>query len=133
MKEILDFLKENKFGNLATCEGNIPDTRPMEMVFHSEKGLFFYTSNGEDLAKQLKTNQNVCFCATAADYNYVKVKGAIVFSDEKEDKRKILENSVFAKKVFNDSNMETMLVFFLPNGKAMMHLHGENKVITDEF
>lgn len=133
MKEIIDFLENNKFGNLATCVGNMPDTRPMEMVFHSEKGLFFYTSKGEDLANQLKDNQSVCFCSTDSSYNYVKVKGSVTFSDEEKDKKSILEKSVFAKKIFNDSNLEMMLVFFLPNGKAMMHFHEENKIITGEF
>lgn len=133
MKEVLDFLKINKYGNLATSEENMPDTRPMELVFHSEKGLFFYTSTHEELAKQLRRNQNVCFCATDPEYNYVKIKGSVIFSDEKEDKQRILENSVFAKDAFNESNMENMLVFLIPSGKAMMHFHRGNKLTTHEF
>ncbi len=133
MQKIFEFLNQNKFGNLATCENNKPDTRPFELVFHSDKGMFFYTSSDADLTNQLKTNPNICFCTTDSDYNYVKVKGSVIFSDDSEDKVKILEKSEFAKEVYNDSNIDKMKVFILPHGKCMMHFHIDNKVITGEF
>ena len=133
MKEILDFLSKNRFGNLATCDHTIPDTRPMEAVFHTEEGIFFYTSTQEDLANQLKANQNICFCATDSEYNYVKVKGAVKFSEQVAHKKSIMEKSVFANKVFHESNLETMLVFYLPSETAMMHLHNRNELKTASF
>jgi len=133
MEQIIEFLSQNKYGNLATCVGNQPDTRPMELVFHSDKRMYFYTSIGEDLASQLRDNPNISFTSTDQNYNYVKLRGSVEFSKEKQDKLKILENSTFANRVFNDSNLDSMLVFYLPHGKAMMHIHGENKPITSDF
>ena len=133
MKNIIEFLNQNKFGNLATCTNNTPYTRPFELGFYCDRGMFFYTSCDEDLIKQLKTNPNICFCATDSNYNYVKINGSVVFSDDKSDKTKILEKSTFAKEVYNDSNMDKMQVFFLPHGNCMMHFHNNNKVTTHEF
>jgi uncharacterized pyridoxamine 5'-phosphate oxidase family protein len=105
----------------------------MGEVFHSDKGMYFYTSTGEDLANQLRDNLNICFTSTDQNYDYVKVSGSIEFSNEKQDKLKTLENSLFAHKVFHDSNLDSMVVFYLPHGKSMMHIHGQNKLITSEF
>lgn len=133
MKEIFEFLSSNQFGNLATCTENQPDSRPIECVFTSEKGLFFYTTKGKDLAEQLNQNKNVCFTATDSAYNYVKIKGMISVSNEKEDQLSILENSNFAKQVFNNDNLSSMLVFYLPHGTAMLHYHGNHEPICHEF
>jgi uncharacterized pyridoxamine 5'-phosphate oxidase family protein len=133
MKKINEFLDQNKFGSLATCDNVKPDARPFELSFHSDKGMFFYSAADESITKELKVNPNICFCATDPNYNYVKVSGSVVFSDNKDDKTKILEKSEFAKAVYNESNIDNMNVFFLPHGKCMMHFHNDNKVITDEF
>ncbi|MBP1925283.1 putative pyridoxamine 5'-phosphate oxidase family protein [Sedimentibacter acidaminivorans] len=133
MNKIIEFINQNKFGNLATCSNEKPDTRPFELVFHDDKGMFFYSSAEEELTNQLKQNPNICFCATDSNYNYVKVKGSIEFSENKDDKIKILEKSKFAKNIFSDSNIDKMKVFSLPHGKCMLHMHNDDNVIIEEF
>lgn len=133
MKEIIEFLKENKFGNLATCSNEKPDLRPFELVFYCDRGMFFYVSADTDAASELKANPNICFCATDNNYNYVKVSGRVLFSDNIADKSKILEESKFAKKFFDESNLQKMLVFYLPHGKCKHHFYKDNKIITEEF
>lgn len=133
MNEILEFLAQNKLGSLATCTENQPDNRPMECAFVSGKGLFFYTKKGEDLEDQLSKNKNICFTATDPNYNYIKVRGSVVFSQEAEDELNILTNSSFAKRVFQENNLSSMIVFYLPHGKAMLHSHGKNEPICCEF
>lgn len=133
MKNISEFLDQNKFGNLATCNDDKPDTRPFELSFHCDKGMFFYAAADEKITNELEVNPNICFCATDPNYNYVKVNGSVIFSDNEDDKAKILEKSEFAKTVYNDSNIDKMKVFFLPHGKCMMHFRNDDKVITDEF
>ncbi len=133
MKELIEFLSKNKFGSLATCMEHQPDNRPMECAFVSEKGLFFYTKQGEDLAEQISKNPNVCFTATDPNYNYIKIKGSVVVSDDEEDQVSILNNSSFAKQVFKEKDRSSMIVFYLPHGKGMMHSHGDNKPVSFEF
>ncbi|WP_312650079.1 pyridoxamine 5'-phosphate oxidase family protein [Aminipila sp.] len=133
MKELFDFLNKNKFGNLATCEGNKPDTRPFEVAHVSNEGLLFYVSAGTELSKQLKINPNVCFCATDEKYDYIKVMGEISFSDRQEDKDKVLSNSQFAKKVYESCGTDKMEVFYLPHGEYMLHHHMDDNVKIERF
>ena len=133
MKEIMEFLNKNKFGNLATCDGNKPDTRPFEVAYISNDGFLFYVSSDTEVYRQLKENPNICFCATDEQYNYVKVVGSISFSDKQEDKDKVLENSQFAKKVYESSGTEKMKIFCLNHGECMLHHHMNDNVVKESF
>lgn len=131
MDEILTFIEQNKYGSLATCNGGKADVRPFELVYHCEKGMFFYTSEGENLYSQLNANPNISFCSTDKNYNYFKVSGVVSFSNDEKDKAKIIEKSQFAKKIFTDSKV--MKVFYLPHASCMLHYHIDNKVVQWEF
>lgn len=133
MKETIEFLKKNKFGNLATCDENKPDTRPFEVAYISNEGLLFYVSSDTELSKQLKTNPYICFCATDENYDYLKVKGKISFSPKQEDKDKVLANSQFAKRVYETSGTDDMEVFCLSHGESMLHYHMNDNVIKESF
>ena len=133
MKEIIDFLNKNKFGSLATCDGNKPDTRPFEVSYISNEGLLFYVSSDTDLYKQLKANANICFCATNENYDYVKISGEISFSSKQEYKEKILANSHFAKKVYDSCGTDKMEVFCLEHGKGILHHNMDDNIIKESF
>ena len=133
MQEIIDFLKKNKFVSMATIDQETIDNRPMEMVCHGKRGFYFYADTTSEVVKQLRANEQVCFCATDAEYNYVKIKGTAKLSAEKEDRQMILAQSVFAKENYNDDTLENMMVIFVPGGTAMMHTHKDNELITDSF
>jgi uncharacterized pyridoxamine 5'-phosphate oxidase family protein len=133
MEDIIEFLNSNKFGSLATTIDGIPDVRPFEFVFYCEKGMFFYTSAKSEIETQLEANPHICFCATDSKYNYVKVSGSVVFSDDYEDKVKILKHSKLAKDYFEESNLDKMKVFYLAHGFCKKHFHKDEKTIKDEF
>lgn len=133
MKEILDFLSQNKYGSLATCDNGKADVRPFEVVFHCDRGVFFYTSAEKDVFKQLNANPNISFCATDQNYNYAKVSGSVSFSNDNEDKTKIIANSQFAQKMFANSNADNMKVFFLPHASCVIHYHADNREVQYQF
>lgn len=133
MKEIIDFLNQNKIGSLATCNNGIPDVRPFELAFYCDRGMFFYTSAGKDVHQQLNANPNISFCATDQNYNYVKISGPVSFSNKNEDKTNIIANSQFAKNVFANSNTDNMIVFFLPHASCMIHYFPDNREIQYQF
>jgi uncharacterized pyridoxamine 5'-phosphate oxidase family protein len=133
MQEIIDFLKKNKFGSLATIDEETIDNRPMEMVCHGQRGFYFYAATTSEVIKQLRANENICFCATDAEYNYVKIKGTAKLSAEKEDRQMILQQSAFAKENYDEETLDNMMVIYVPGGTAMMHTHKDNQLITDRF
>ena len=82
---------------------------------------------------QLKTNPDICFCATDERYNYVKIRGAVLFSDDVQDKEKIIEKSSFAKKIYSNADNEKLKVFYIPHGEGFLHFHDKEDVITESF
>jgi len=133
MNEILAFIEQNKYGSLATCNGGKVDVRPFELVFHCNRGMFFYTSEGDDLYAQLNVNPFISFCATDKNYNYYKISGSVIFSNEENDKNEIIEKSQFAQKKFSNSNANDMKVFFLPHATCGLHYQADNKVVEWQF
>lgn len=133
MKDIIEFLNNNKFGSLATNSYDKPDVRPFEMVYYCDQGMFFYTTKDSEVDKQLGENSNICFCATDQSYNYVKVSGSVIFSDKQEDKDKIVKNSKFAQEIFKSEDISKMKVFYLEHGECKKHLHSNKETIKDSF
>jgi len=133
MNEIIGFIEQNKYGNLATCNGGKSDVRPFELAFHCDRGMFFYTSSDEDVYEQLKANPYISFCATDQNNNYVKISGTVTFSNSQDDKAKIVAISQFARKVFPNSNLDSMIVFFLPHASCRLHYYADNRAVEWQF
>lgn len=72
MNEIIDFIEQNKYGSLATCNGGKSDIRPFELAFYCDRGMFFYTSSDKDIYEQLNVNPYISFCAT--DQNLIMLR-----------------------------------------------------------
>lgn len=121
MNKIIEFLENNKNGNLATSVNNEPHIRPFEYGYKTNEGIFFYTSDNKAVYSQLKENPKICFCSTDKNLNYVELHGNINFTDNKEHKEKIINNSNFAKQIYKNANNEHLKVFYLPHGEAVMH------------
>ena len=49
MKEVLEFLKENGNGFLATMEEGKPRVRPFQFMLEAEGRFYFCTSNAKDV------------------------------------------------------------------------------------
>ncbi len=133
MNEIIEFIEQNKYGSLATCNSGKSDVRPFELAFHCDRGIFFYTSSNEDVYEQLNVNPYISFCATDQNFNYVKISGSVIFSDNEDDKAKIAANSQFAQKVFPNSNLKNMKVFFLPHASCILHNYADNRAVEWQF
>ena len=133
MNEIIGFIEQNKYGSLATCNGGKSDVRPFELAFHSDRGMFFYTSSEEDVYKQLNVNPYISFCATDQNFNYAKISGSVTFSNSKDDKTRIFINSKFSQKVFSNSNLDSMRVFFLEHASCILHYYADKRVVEWQF
>ena len=91
MKEVLDFLQENKVFYLATTNGSQAHVRPMGFVMEHDGKLAFCTANSKNMYSQLKANPNVEICCVAANYNTLRICGKVVFCNTEETQRKALE------------------------------------------
>ena len=133
LNEIVGFIEQNKYGSLATCNGGKPDVRPFELVSHCDRGMFFYTSADEDVYEQLCANPNISFCATDQNKNYVKISGTVTFSNNEDDKAKIVADSQLAKEIFPNSDLDRMRVFYLPHASCLLHYYANHKAVEWQF
>lgn len=121
MHKIIDFLENNRYGNLATSVNDEPQVRPFEYGYKTNEGIFFYTSDNKGVYSQLKENPNICFCSTDKDLNYVQLRGNVEFTDNMDHKEKIIEKSNFAKDIYKSAANEHLKVFYMPHGQAVLH------------
>ncbi|VBB06144.1 pyridoxamine 5'-phosphate oxidase [Lucifera butyrica] len=130
MKEVLDFLKENKVFYLATTSGDQPHVRAMGFVMEYNGKLAFCTSNQKDMYQQLTLNPNVEICCVAANYNTLRLCGKAVFCTSAETQRKALEVMPALGKMYavGDGKFE---IFCLDDAQAVCQtMSGEKKTLA---
>lgn len=130
MKEVLDFLKENKVFYLATTSGDQPHVRPMGFVMEYDGKLTFCTSNQKDMCKQLAANPHVEICCVAANFDTLRICGKVVFCTSEQSQRKALEVMPALGKMYvvGDGKFE---IFYLDNAQAECQtMSGEKKPMT---
>jgi uncharacterized pyridoxamine 5'-phosphate oxidase family protein len=133
MKEIINFLEQNKFGNLATSTDGQPYVRPFEYGFKTDDGVFFYTSDDKAVYSQLQSNPKASFCATDENLTYVQLTGDVKFTDDKKYKDMMIQNSRNASKIYQSADNPQFKVFYMPHGHAMMHKHEGGYVCDENF
>jgi uncharacterized pyridoxamine 5'-phosphate oxidase family protein len=130
MKEVLNFLKENKVFYLATTDGDQPHVRPMGFVMEYDGKLTFGTSNQKDMCKQLAANSKVEICCVAANYDTLRICGKVVFCTSEQSQRQALEVMPALGKMYavGDGKFE---LFSLENAQAVCQtMSGEKKILT---
>jgi len=121
MKELLDFLNENRTGSLATNESDQPRVRPFEFQFEEDGKFYFITSNEKPVFKQIKNNPQIEFMVIAPKlFPYVRVSGEMRFSDDIEIKKSCLENSPLAKLVFKTADNPVVEIIYVDSGEAVL-------------
>ena len=130
MKEVLDFLTENKVFYLATTSEGQPHVRPMGFVMEWGGKLTFCTSNQKDMYKQLVADPNVEICCVAANYNTLRLCGRAVFCTTEETQRKALEVMPTLSKMYavGDGKFD---IFCLDCARAVCQtMSGEKKILA---
>lgn len=130
MKEVLEFLKENRVFYLATTDGDQPHVRPMGFVMEYDGKLTFGTSNQKDMYRQLAANPKVEICCVAANFDTLRICGEVVFCTSEQSQRKALEVMPGLSKMYDvgDGKFE---LFSLENAQAVRQTtSGEKKILT---
>ena len=119
MKELIDFLKANPVGCLATIkEGGKPNARPFQFMMEDGGKLYFCTSNKKEVYRELEANPNVCFSGAAADTTYVRIWGKAAFVKDIAAKEKVIGSSDLVKSIYKSASNPDFEVFFLEKGTA---------------
>lgn len=119
MKEVIEFLKVNSTGFLATVEEGKPHVRPWGFMLEQDGKLWFCTANTKDVFRQLQKNPAVEF---SASQNYVtaRVSGEVKFSKDLKMKKTILDNDDVVKEIYKTPDNPIFEIFYLDHGKAIL-------------
>ena len=125
MKEVVDFLNENRIFYLATIEGDKPRVRPFGFVMEFEGKLCFTTNRLKQCSIQMKTNPNVEICSCSPNMEltmkWARVIGRVVFLDSIPAKEKAFEIMPALKEGFKTADNPDYEIFYLENAKCEFH------------
>ncbi|ADG83483.1 pyridoxamine 5'-phosphate oxidase family protein [Thermincola potens] len=125
MKEIVEFLNENKMGAFATVDNGQPRVRPWGFMMEENGKFYFCTANTKDVFKQL---QKVPFCeftSTSKNMVTVRLAGEVIFTNDVNIKRKVLENNPEVKAIYHSETNPVLEVFYIEHGEASISEFGQ--------
>lgn len=121
MKELIDFLKVNPVGCLATVkEDGRPSARPFQFMMEEGGKLYFCTSNKKEVYRQLNANPTACFSGFSPDTTYVRIWGKAEFVKDAAVKEKVIDSSDLVKSIYKSASNPDFEVFFLADGVAFL-------------
>ena len=132
-EEILNLIRINPVGYLATTEGDQPRVRALLMYKADENGIMFHTGTFKDLYEQIVKNPKVELCFN--DFKsgvQVRVSGVLKEVESKDIKDEILNSPSrgFLREWVKDGSMsdfyKELAVFNLKDGKAITWTMKEN-------
>lgn len=120
MKEVLDFLRANPMGCLATIEKGKPRVRPWGFMLERDGKLWFCTANTKAVYRQLRDNPWVEFATSSQDFTTLRIRGEMLFSNDLEMKTKILESSPIVKRVYHTPDNPIFEILYMEHGEAVL-------------
>ncbi|OAA83965.1 pyridoxamine 5'-phosphate oxidase family protein [Clostridium ljungdahlii] len=121
MNEVVKFLKENPVQYFATVglDGK-PKVRPFQFMLEKEGNLYFCTNNKKDVFAQLQKYPYVEISTSSPKFAWIRLKGKVVFSNDMETKKAIIENSCLVKSLYKSAENPIFEIFYLKDAKAVI-------------
>ncbi|ADK15487.1 MULTISPECIES: pyridoxamine 5'-phosphate oxidase family protein [Clostridium] len=119
MNEVVKFLKENPVQYFATVglDGK-PKVRPFQFMLEKEGNLYFCTNNKKDVFAQLQKCPYVEISTSSPKFAWIRLNGKVVFSNDMETKKAIIENSSLVKSLYKSAENPIFEIFYLKDAKA---------------
>ena len=118
MKEVLDFLRNNKVFYLATIDGDQARVRPLGFVMEYDGKIFFGVGNQKKVYQQLKTNPKVEISATDPEARWIRLTGRAVFDERPEVVEAAFKAMPMLKDMYSDPKGPQLAAFYLKDGEA---------------
>ena len=122
MEKIIDFLNANPKGWLATIDENgMPRNRPFLFLLDLHNRLFWGTDNTKEVYRQLMTHPYIEFGSTSTNFVTIRIRGEVLFSENREVKRIAWEKYELLKKIFETDDNPNWEVFYMEHGEAVIN------------
>jgi uncharacterized pyridoxamine 5'-phosphate oxidase family protein len=116
---VTDFLIKSQVQYLATIGmDDKPKVRPFQFMLEEGGRLYFCTSNQKPVFKELQKHPYVEFCASGANFSWLRLNGKVVFSKDLGLKARIQEASPLVKSIYQTSDNPIFEIFYLDDAVA---------------
>lgn len=118
-KTVTAFLVKSQVQYLATIglDGNAK-VRPFQFMLEEEGRLYFCTSNQKPVFKEMQQHPGVEFCASGANFSWLRLSGKAVFSKDLTVKARIQGASPLVKSIYKTPDNPSFEVFYLESATA---------------
>lgn len=126
MNEVVKFLEENPIQYLATVglDGK-SKVRPVMFYFEREGQLYFCTSNQKPVYKEIKNSPYIELTTASPEFVWIRISGKVVFSDDIEIKKAIIEKSEIVKSIYQTADNPTLEAFYIEGKATIADFSGE--------
>jgi uncharacterized pyridoxamine 5'-phosphate oxidase family protein len=118
MNSIINFLKTNSTGFLATVENGKPRVRPFQFMLEENGRLYFCTNNTKAVYRQLQANPHVEFSGSSPEFSWIRLSGESEFTDDLTIKSKVLNSHPLVESLYQNAANPIFEVFYLKNARA---------------
>jgi len=118
-KTVTDFLTKSQVQYLATIglDGK-PKVRPFQFMLEEGGKLYFCTSNQKTVFKELQKHPYVEFCASGANFSWLRLNGKVIFSKDLGLKSRIQDASPVVKSIYKTPDNPVFETFYLDGAVA---------------
>jgi len=119
MSTVADFLFKSQIQYLATVglDGK-PKVRPFQFKLEDGGKLYFCTSNQKTVFKELQKHPYVEFCASGANFSWLRLNGKVIFSKDLGLKSRIQDASPVVKSIYKTPDNPVFETFYLDGAVA---------------
>jgi uncharacterized pyridoxamine 5'-phosphate oxidase family protein len=118
-KAVTEFLVKSQVQYLATIGlDDKPKVRPFQFMLEEDGRLYFCTSNQKRVFKELQKHPYVEFCASGANFSWLRLNGKVVFSKDLGLKARIQDASPIVKSIYKSPDNPAFEVFCLADAAA---------------
>lgn len=116
---VTDFLIKSQVQYLATIGlDDRPKVRPFQFMLEEGGRLYFCTSNQKPVFREMQKHPYVEFCASGADFSWLRLSGKVVFSKDLALKARIQDASPIVKSIYKTLDNPAFEVFYLDGAAA---------------
>ncbi|WP_026887063.1 pyridoxamine 5'-phosphate oxidase family protein [Clostridium beijerinckii] len=125
MNEALDFIKCNPIGEFATIgRDGKPKVRPFGFYLEKDGNLWFVTSADKEVYQELLANQYIEFCTRSPQMAWLRLRGAVVFTDDMDIKTEIFNIAKTSKQQYGTPDNPNFKPFCLKQASATLYKFG---------
>lgn len=119
MKRVVDFLTQSQVQYLATVgTDQRPKVRPFQFMLEDGGKLYFCTANHKPVYRELQENPYLEFCASGANFSWLRLSGKAIFTPDLALKAKVQEQNALVKSIYQTPDNPAFEIFYLDQAIA---------------